>query len=235
MKLPMKLKHLNIKNYMDKLKIILLLFLFTISAYGQDSVKVSLSTNVVSRYVDHGMNMGGNCVHIQPALSASIKNLEIGVWGSYGVSNNYTEADVYAKYTFKTVAIQFMNMNSSSIEDEYGNYNTNTNMGEISLFYQSKKIPLKLIATTYVYGDNNNYSTYAEVGSPINVANIPIDLFVGMTPNKGYYGDKLAITNIGSTFHYSLKLDEKVSIPTFITLCSNPNTKNVFIIFGLTI
>lgn len=235
MKLLMKLKHLNIMNCMTKLKITLLFFLFTISVYSQDSLKINLSSNIVSRYVDHGINMGGNCAHIQPTLYGSYKNLEIGVWGSYGVSNNYTEADVYLKYTFKTVAIEFMNMNSSSIQDEFGNFNTNTNMGEVCLFYQSTKIPLKLMATTYVYGDNNNYSTYAEIGSPITIAKVPIDLFIGMTPHKGYYGDKLAITNIGATFHSCLKLDEKVSIPTFMTLCSNPNSKNVFIIFGLTI
>ena len=203
-----------------KFLIALVLLCITSSMYSQDSLSVKLTADIVNRYVFRGQNCGGESAHIQPSLSIGIKNAEVGSWGSEGISNNYNEIDLYAKYNFKKIAIQYIH------------YAT-VNDGEIILYYKPfNKIPLLISSATYVYGPSD-YSNYSEIAYSIQVYNLPIDLFVGATPYCGVYNQfqhKFNIVNIGGTIRKDI-----LALPTYITLSGNPQSKEVFLVFGLTI
>lgn len=209
---------------MPKLKISLVLVLLSVLnvVYSQDSISVKITADVVNRYVTRGQNSGGESAQIQPLLSASFKNLEIGAWGTYGISNDYHEIDVYAKYTINNFAIQFMHY--ATIKD---------GDGEIVLYYKPiKSIPLTISTATYVYGCEK-YSNYSEIGYTINIGTQPVELFTGFTPYKGIYNsfrNSFDVVNVGATFRKSM-----LNIPTYITFCGNPQSKELFFIFGLTL
>lgn len=66
--------------------------------------KLNVGADLVSRYVWRGLDYGGS-PSIQPTLSFGIGNFEIGYWGAMALTNNYVEADLYAKYSIKGFSV----------------------------------------------------------------------------------------------------------------------------------
>ena len=156
--------------------------------------------------------------------------------GSYGITNNYNEIDVYARYTFKRFSIQYMNYNMPKSNLSVGLFSsvTSYNVGEVSLFYRGvENFPIKFAINTYIYGDSY-HSTYSEIGYPIKIGKNSVDLFVGINPYKSSYGN-IGVVNAGGTFRYNIKLNDSFSVPTYITICGNPDTKMLFFVYEVTI
>jgi len=209
---------------MIKIKYFLVLLLLIVSSktFSQDSATVNINADLVSRYMYRGQSTGGESSHVQPSLHLNYKNIEIGAWGSYGVSNNYNEIDLYGKYSISQFSIMFMHYYIS-------------NQGEITLAYKvSDKIPLSIFVATYVYGDIYN-STYVEIGYSLQLGTQPVDLFVGITPYKGMYDNNLNVVNMGATFKRNINVSDKLVIPAYITIGCNPQVKNTILVFGITI
>ena len=80
------------------------IFLISVSsAAGQ----VSLGADVVSRYVWRGVDFGES-MSVQPTLSYSSGNFEIGSWGSYSyapLSSGANEHDIWVGYSFGSVSL----------------------------------------------------------------------------------------------------------------------------------
>ena len=226
------------KNIMMKkvsfFKIIIGVFLLIQSSvvYSQDNkgIGIGFGTDIVSRYLWRGLNIGGDCAHIQPYTSLNYKFLEVGAWASYGLSNNneagtnYYEYDLYAKCTVKNFGFAFTNYN---IRD-YGN------SSEVTLSYKGgEKLPLHASINKYVIHDE---ASYIDLGYTFfNKGLIPMDFNVGMTPAAGSYGDKGGIVNISLTATYETMDSEKFSIPIHTTVMVNPQIDKTFFMVGFTI
>jgi len=87
----------------------------------------------------------------------------------------------------------------------------------------------------------NNYSTYIEVGYGFKVSDYKLDLFLGMTPSDGMYGDGyggrdgFAIVNAGVTGSKTIKITENWSLPVKASLIANPQARKLFLAFILSI
>ena len=209
-----------------------LLFLLNGQLVAQESkgLGIGVGADMASRYLWRGLNIGGDCAHIQPYVSASYKFLEVGAWSSYGLSNNnengtnYFEYDLYAKLTVKNFGLAFTNYD---IQD-YGS------SSEMTLSYEGgEKLPLHASFNKYVINDD---ASYIDLGYEFfSEKLVPLDLVVGATPAAGSYGDKGGIVNISLTAKYETMKSEKFSLPVFSTFMYNPQIEKSFFVVGITL
>jgi hypothetical protein len=198
--------------------------LLYLHASAQENGGFSAGVDFVNRYIWRGFNTGGKSVHIQPNANFTYKNLELGAWGSYGISNNYKEYDFYSKFTFKNFGFSITEFNVPS--DDPATYI------ELTLSYEGNdKIPVYGSFNRYILNDD---AIYIDFGIRINSNHkLPMDLNLGFTPAENWYADKAAIVNICYTVSYNLPLSEKFSVPLFSSLTVNPDAEKVYFTAGI--
>ena len=91
------------------------------------------------------------------------------------------------------------------------------------------------------------YSNYFELAYNTSVQNVDLSLFLGATLSKpekanaatgfigesGYYGENPGVVNLGVTASKSVKITTDYATSLTASLITNPKTKNVFLIFGI--
>lgn len=228
-----------------------------ISATAQNKLNLSPSGDFVSRYIWRGADFG-NSPAIQPGLELNYGGLTLGAWGSYTTNDmNFQETDLYVSYTIKelvslTVTDYFF-PNGRITENEYFHYDSDStgHVFEASVsFNGTEKLPLSLLVATNFAGDDAHtfeddlqYSTYIELGYSTSLNDISLDFFVGGTPNNpdsekdesGYYGKSAGIVNIGVTAGKELKLSDSFSLPVNISVITNPQAENIFMVLGISL
>jgi len=191
-------------------------------------IRLNFGADLYSRYIWRGSQFGGSSPSLQPGISATYKNLELGVWGAYslGGNNPSQELDVYVNYTF------LKGLFSAIVTDyyfptEFGNYNyfhykkdETGHVFEAGLsFNGTKRVPLTFSAYVNFYGadavkiDSNpasagftqktgiQYSNYFELGYSITAYTVDFNVFVGATLNNPAKTDT-ATGFIGETGFY---------------------------------
>ena len=239
---------------MKKVILFFAAIVLTISSYSQDSTNFKISADIVSRFVWRGQYPGGSFAHIQPLLYYSKCNFEIGAWGTYAISGEYKEVDLYVKYYIKDFSITatnyympvFADGSVSSFNTKFYNFNSKTTANQIELALQYKNsgnFPIGILVGTFIYGndhnygyklendDKNYYSTYIE----LNYTTKNSDIFIGMTPKEGFYGNTWGVINIGVKGRKNIKISNNFSIPVFASLVTNPQAESIYAVFGLTL
>lgn len=202
-------------------------FLLSFTLLAQDKGEFSIGADLVNRYIWRGTNVGGKSLHIQPGATFTYKNIELGSWGSYGLSNDFKEYDFYAAYSLNKFALTFSNYNCPT--DEPG---VPTSFIEVALSYEGNgKIPVYANTYQYFYNDDG---TYIDFGLKINSRHkLPMDLNLGFTPWKGSYADQAAILNVSYTVSYDIPVSKEFRIPVFSSLVVNPDMEKVYFAAGI--
>jgi hypothetical protein len=228
---------------------IIITFVSNIQAQDNDSLKINVTADICSRYVWRGLDYGSS-PSIQPTLSLTKKNFEIGYWGAISTLGKYCETDLYLKYSLKnfylTITDYFFPVNSipSTKTERYFNYEDKTtgHVFEGLIGWKGpEKFPLYIFAGTSFYGAdkdtsaNTRYSTYAEAGYSFKIKNNGLDFFLGFTPYEGLYGNGIGVVNIGLTGNKKIKITENFELPAKVTLVVNPQTENIHLVFGITL
>ncbi len=215
-----------------------------------------LGVDLMSRFVWRGQCISKN-PNIQPYFVYAPKfGLKVGAWGSYSVTGDYAEVDLYAAYGYKGFSItatDYFVMNESLANNHFFDCK-NASTGHLlegmltyegpakfpikvtaaSMFWGADRLPDKMIVdtvlsdTTYTY--KNAYSTYFELGYTIR----NISLFIGVTPMEGFYGSKAGIVNAGISAKKNIKITDSFSLPIQAALITNPQKQNIFLVFGFT-
>lgn len=204
-------------------------FLLSFNLGAQDKGEFSIGADLVSRYIWRGTNTGGKSFHIQPEATFTYKNIELGAWGSYGLSNNFKEYDFYATYSFSNFAFTFCDYNCPT--DEPG---VPTTYLELGLSWEGDgKIPVYGNIYQYFYNDDG---TYIDLGVKINSRHkLPMDLNLGFTPWEGSYADKTAILNVSYTISYDIPVSKEFTLPVFSSLIFNPDIEKVYFAAGISL
>lgn len=236
----------------------MLLSFFMISQQAQ--AQFSLGTDVMSRYVWRGMDLGAS-PSIQPYVEYSNGGFAVGAWGAYSVTGSQgQEADLYVGYTFLedmiSVTVTDYFFPCDLMDDNYFNYKGGEtgHLFEATLsFNGTENLPLTFLVATNFYGDdldaegNNRYSTYAELGYSFATKNdLSLDVFAGanLTAQSeadataelgGFYGDKAGLINLGLTAGKEVEITEKFSLPMSASLITNPMAGNIFFVFGISL
>jgi hypothetical protein len=246
----------------------LLLFMITLAGYAQsDSTShrckipfaLNVGTDIMSRYVWRGTDFG-NSPSIQPTLSFSVGNFEVGAWGAIATNSFYKEIDLYAKYSLKNFSVTFTDYYVPSVtagvpsspDTRFSIYHDKLTCHSLegSLQYKrTEKIPLWISGSVFFYGndkrwgydakkdttDKTYYSSYFEAGYSFRIKKNTADVFVGFTPMAGAYGNTAGVVNAGITGSRRIQITDEFAIPVKASLIVNPQTSNIYFLFGITL
>ncbi len=224
---------------------------------AQDTKKNSLkvSSDFVSSYIWRGAicDLSPN---IQPTLAFTKGGFEIGAWGSTNFSGSYKEVDLCALYTIKgfTIGVYDYYWPAGWSTKNYFKYDKDKtgHIIEGMLKYSGPEaFPLTITASSWVYGDDkfsaveyptdstkwgdNRYSSYFELLYPLKISDNKLEVYLGMTPQKGYYGNGLGVINMGFTGYRNIKITDNFELPVKASLIANPQAEKVFFVLGITI
>jgi hypothetical protein len=216
--------------------------------HTSDSLSFEFSTSFQTRHIWRG-SLTCSAWNIQPSFNLSKKNFLIGAWGAYTIDNSYSEVDLYISYSlgpFNLAVLDYFCPNETVRFNRLFDFNQRTTQHTIDVsltFEGTKKLPLRIMASTLVYGDDlnprtgeNYYSTYIETAYSFKQnPNRQTEIFLGFTPFEGYYANTLYITNLGFSISQTIKKTENFELPIFGKLILNPFTENLYFVFGLSI
>lgn len=221
-------------------------------------VKLNVGADIMSSYVWRGTDYGSS-PSIQPTLSLSAGNFEIGVWGALAAFSFYKEVDVYAKYTIKNVSVSITDYYVPSVnglpaapDTRYLVYNdavtAHTLEGTLQ-YKRPEKYPFWVSGSVFFYGndkrwgydagkdttDKTYYSSYLEAGYTFKIKKNTADVFLGFTPQAGAYGYTYGVVNMGITGTRKILITKDFELPVKASLIVNPQTSNVYFLFGFTL
>lgn len=235
---------------MYKLKILFfeatfLLLLTSLTTFSQ----IDLGADLVSRYVWRGIDYGQS-PSIQPTLSFSTTNFDVGFWSAYQLGRDAStlptdELDFYLAYTFSLgstslalVATDYYFPNNVFKFNDFDDEGNGAHLIEIGAILSGpEELPLYFSGYFNVYNDPDN-TTYFEVGYSTVLKEIGIDVFVGATPGgeRGYYNtDEFKIINIGVKASKEIKITDDFSLPVFGSYVLNPNENVAHFVFGISL
>ena len=247
-------------NVLAFLLLLLVLPFSATRAQEKEGIKPELGCDLVTSYVWRGSPvyaaLGEQNVlapSLQPAFSLNYKGLELGTWGSIDFTGTYKELDPFLSYSLKgfTVAVTDYYWASDWITDNYFEYQADSTSHciEASLGFKGEKIPFSILVATMLYGadmqfedtEKHAYSTYIELGYTFKVQEYNLDLFLGVTPADGMYGDGyggkdgFAVVNAGITGSKAIKITENFSLPVKASVIANPQARKLFLVFAISI
>ena len=195
-------------------------FISIFTSFGQE-----ISADVVSRYVWRGTQFGDSA-HIQPALSYSTGDFEIGAWGSFALSGNDggSELDLYISYDLGFASLTLTNYtfpgdaSASIIPDDFFG---------VEGYELSTGFDLGPVGMTVGYFTETE-DLYIETGFSLG----SIDVAIG-GGNEVYTLDgDFAVCNVSLGTSKEIKITEDYSLPVFGSFVYNPNTTDAFLVFG---
>jgi hypothetical protein len=229
-------------------------------AQEKKALKPELGCDIVTSYIWRGSAVYSTqgaqnslAPSFQPGFSLNYSGLELGTWGSVDFTGTYKEFDYFLAYTLEGFTLTYSDYYWANdwIVDNYFNYKSDSTSHylEAALSYKGEKIPISFLVATMFYGadkkfedpSKNNYSTYIEAGYALFLQDFRFDLFLGVTPMDGFYGDGyggkggFAIVNAGVTGSRTLEITEKFSLPLKASVIVNPQARKLFLVFGITL
>lgn len=237
---------------MKKFNTILAFFaIFVLFSSQSIAAEFSAGADIMSRYIWRGRDFG-NSPSIQPTLEFSAGGFSVGSWGAFSVDTDvYQELDLYVSYSIADIFSvgvtdyffpTYMS-NNPSYKNKYFDYDDETtgHILEANLGFECQKIPLTLSANIAFYGDDKNedgdanFSTYIEVGYGGKLKEVDWNVFLGITPTEGLYGDDFGVVNLGLTVTKEIKFSDSFSMPVTSGLIFNPQEENSFFVFGFSL
>lgn len=213
-----------------------------VKAQDEESSPFSAGADFMSRYVWRGLDYGGS-PSIQPYLEFSTGGLAIGAWGAYttAFSNanaaGIQEMDLYATYTISKIIT--VGVTDYFFPQEFGyNYNyfdygsdTSAHIVEgMASFNGLEILPLSVLFGINLVNDDDN-SMYVELGYSFS----SLDFFVGA--GNGIYTAEggFGVVNIGISSSREIAITESFSLPVSASLLTNPDAKQIHLVFGISL
>ncbi|MFQ3368772.1 MAG: hypothetical protein ACI8PF_000049 [Flavobacteriaceae bacterium] len=192
----------------------------TLSTFGQE-----IGADLVSRYVWRGTQFGDSA-HIQPGISYTTGDLEIGAWGSFALSGNDggSELDLYISYDLGFASLTLTNYtfpgdaSASIIPDDF----FAVEGYELSTGFELGPVGLNVGYFT------ETEDLYIETG--FSLGNLDVAIGGG---NEVYTLDgDFAVCNVSLGTSKEIKITEDYSLPIFGSFVYNPDTTDAFLVLG---
>lgn len=209
---------------MKKMTILSLIAVMLLTA-NVSFAEFGIGADVVSRYVWRGTDFG-NSASVQPALTYTAGNLEIGAWGSYGLTAaaaGANENDLYISYAIGDLGITVTDYYFPEAGEAF-NYKDEDSIHflEASLSYSIGKV--SLLAAMFFMGDPDD-SPYVEAGYElVSDDDMSATLTVGAGDGMYTVEDGFGVVNVGLTV-------SKGSM--FASYIINPEAETNFLVFGM--
>ena len=218
------------KNLMKK-TIGLLTVILTTSAIltSTTSNAQDLGADVVSSYVWRGTQFGSGA-HIQPWVSLSTGDLEVGAWGSFPTTANGggNELDLYASYSFGKFGLTLTNY---SFPGEGGAYAEGEGLFEGDYFEVSGSAELGPINLMVGYFTEVE-ALYVELG--FSTGAVDIAFGYGDDQADGFYaGGGSGLVNMSFSGSKDIQISDNYALPVFGSFIINPEAETAFLVFGI--
>jgi hypothetical protein len=224
----------------NKILIITIVLLSSTTYFSQ----LKFGTDIYSRYIWRGLNLGGDSPSFQPGLSYSAYGFTVGFWGAYSFPGNgttYSENDIYASYTLTTenvgsFSLLYTDYYIPSLGIPFGFYQRSggAHVLEGGLSYVGPEIfPVSLSSYYNIHCDPDN-SVYLQVGYPFVISDASLTVAAGFVPAKSayYLTDKGTIINVIITASKSIALSDKFALPINVSYINNPKLDISYLAFG---
>ncbi len=226
---------------MNRIFIFFVFFALSISAFAQLSISEAEIT-LQSRHIWRGTKLG-DAPMIEPSVTVSNGNFSFNVWAAKSLNNSYSEIDLTPSYQIGELTVSLLDYYVPEIgeDNSYLNFKKGESSHTLEFMlnnYSGEKSRLKWMIGTFFAGDQNEetghtfFSTYVEFKYPFSFLKIDAEPFVGLTPFKGYYANKLAFINSGLVLSKEIKISKKLACPLNLTYTYNPYASHHFLTFG---
>ena len=206
------------------------LLILTITMLSFNEVKSQdLGADVVSSYVWRGTQFGSGA-HIQPWVSLSAGDLEVGAWGSFPTTANGggNELDLYASYSFGKFGLTLTNY---SFPGEGGAYTEGEGLFEgdyLEISGSAELGPINLMVGYFTEVE----ALYIEAAFSAG----PVDVAIGYGDDSGdawYVNGGSGLCNISLGGSKDIKITEDYTLPLFGSFVYNPDSEAAFLVFGM--
>lgn len=236
--------------------IVLILLLINSIYYPQDScssfISFDLGGDLVSRYIWRGVQYG-NEPHIQPYGQLNFNfetagNLSVGVWGSYGLSGEYSENDFFLQYGIPSSAGETGVMVTDYYFPYVGIPISNTqgkgegaHTLELCFYHKgTENFPVKVMISNLIYNDYPDFkSMYVELGYSFIIGEVGLDVFAGGANGTSVWhsisSGKWEVINVGVTATKEIKINDTFNVPVGVSFVLNPYLKQTYAVFKLSL
>ena len=203
-----------------------LFFALTLSAVPADA-GVGFGADVVNRYVWRGTDFG-NAVSVQPGMSISHGNIEVGAWSSWAISGGgANENDLYASFSSGPIGITLTDYYFPGLteDDMFFSYSNDDaiHVLEVSASLAPDGVPLSALVAYNFSGDADN-SFWAEATYDLGeLEETAVSVTAGL--GNGVY------TTDGDPDLVSVGLNMSKG-DYFASYILNPNKESTFLVFG---
>jgi len=220
-------------------KIVYTLIMVLVVSTVKAQTEFSVGADVVSSYVWRGSQLSG--ASIQPSLGLSIGDFSLSAWGSSDINGAFKEVDLSAEYSISGFSILFTDYWASSGKYYMYDSHRTEHAFEVSLGYTlPESFPLSISwntmfagVDTYKSNGDRACSTYVELGYPITVNDVSLELATGLTPWEGAYASDFSVINVSLKASKEIKITDSFSLPLFGQLITNPRAEETFFVFGV--
>lgn len=230
---------------MSRFGYILIFIVLVFTARGQepDKLKLDLKLDILTSHILRGFK-NGNSYSIQPTISLGKKSWTTGVWAAYAGDDSYFEVDLFVEYTYNTITFSLYDYycpTSTQISSfvEFRKKHTQHTLDAMCT-WKPKRIPIKVLASTMIWGDDLSsssgkqvFSTYFEPAFIWKWKAFSGDIFFGLTPFSGYYASEPSMVNVGTAVYYNLRIN-KFDLPIQSKVSYNPVLKSTWYTIGIT-
>jgi len=206
----------------------------SLKAQEESESPISIGADLMSRYVWRGLDYGAS-PSIQPYFEAAFGGFAIGAWGAYTTNlPGVQEMDLYLNYTIKDVVtvgvIDYFFPNEIFGADyyEFRKDSSNHVIEGFASFNGLENLPLTATFGVNLYNDSEN-SMYFELGYSFSI----LDVFIGMGNGVYTTNTEFAVVNLGISASKEIPITEKYGIPISASLITNPNAKQIHLVFGI--
>jgi hypothetical protein len=211
-------------------------------------VDFTTGVDIYSRYLWRGFQ-NGNAPAFQPTFKMTIKNFQLGAWGSVQASDlggvsSVPETDLFATYTLpKGFSITFNDYFVSPNEFSVGNYsdyskNSYHQIEGYLTWAGPEKFPLTINVGYSFYGASFD-TTAAAIGNMKGSIFTELDyaiknLTIVVAGGNKYYTQKedYNLVNVGFKIVKNVVITDKFTLPITGQLMYNPNTKQMHYAVG---
>lgn len=217
------------------------------TAFSQDTIETTVSSDVVSQYIWRGQDLGN--VSLQPTLGLGYKGLSLSAWGSVGLtdSNDTKEFDLTLSYTlggFNLGVTDYWFNAGLDPQNRYFRYGSDVtnHLFEANVGYDFGLFSLQWF-TNFAGNDGANkdgkraYSSYFEVNVPFKISTIDWTATAGAVPwaTTSYGAEGFAVTNLALKATNEIRVSDSFSIPVFAQVVANPCSQKAYLVLGLTL
>ncbi|MCR5270830.1 MAG: hypothetical protein K6D91_07415 [Prevotella sp.] len=232
---------------MKKTLIIAMSMVLSSTAFAQDAVETTVSSDIVSSYIWRGQDLGS--VSVQPTLGVSYKGLSLTAWSSVGLSepNDTKEFDLTLGYTLGKLNIGITDYWFNAGLDPQNRYlrydaHSTNHLFEANIGYDFGLASVQWF-TNFAGNDGANkdgeraYSSYLEFVVPFKIATVDWSATAGAVPfaTTAYGTSGFAITNLSLRATKAIEVTNSFTIPVFAQVTANPCSQKAYLAFGITL